>query len=754
MAQYDEWTKIEDEEEEEELQDNSFYEGKKDVILFCIDCSPSMLELYDDPRYEDVKTCHLQSALEAAAQIQKRKVVVGPSDSVGIMLFNTTRINENLGSMSEIKKGTFVFQPISVIDAPKVLELTQLLDAARENPNLLRETFPPWTDKRVPMGDVFTSCNWVIRDGYCSLSSYNIASTILMYDDKGSENCHQACFSHYRRGLTTPNIASERLLISAKTTLVDLVQAGVNVEPFFISTEDKPFDVSKFYSVRSFPPLFCEVSLAMYNSMCSPFSFQRTSTNPTNADSENPAVLPESISISRIDELLTQMRFHEVAKRAQFSISFQLAKGFVIGVKGYGLVTEQKKGAYKYFADLGGKMEVATPRTVYVDEERNVEADKTRIVYGMELGATAATEEAEGEAEKKGFGTRSVSLGSRVFYNADEVRAFRTMGMEPIIKLLGFKSRKSLVFEDNVKHSFFIYPDEMSYSGSKRTFSALLKTMLNKKKIALVLALTRRNSSPIFCAMLPQASPFISLLAEKVEETGWHEPPGFHLIPLPFADDIRAAPIEQSVRASDELKDAARKWIDKLNVKNGSYPPDSYPNPALAYHNAQLEASAFREEFDPESFEDLTEPKYDMIHKVGVSYLSPSRSRFSRNRYNVTPTLHRSSMVFNGVINPGIAGGGFMKKWKETLLQDESANTVIVTAGSKRKALMTLRITQDISVDEAEIRSKHEVGMLGKLRVDQLKVKLPSSCDLSGSMHSDARGADHTVVAKFAGSSH
>lgn len=29
------------------------------------------------------------------------------------------------------------------------------------------------------------------------------------------------------------------------------------------------------------------------------------------------------------------------------------------------------------------------------------------------------------------------------------------------IKLLGFKSRKTLAFEDNVKHSYFIYPDEM-----------------------------------------------------------------------------------------------------------------------------------------------------------------------------------------------------------------------------------------------------------------------------------------------------
>ena len=39
-------------------------------------------------------------------------------------------------------------------------------EAAREDPDLLRETFPPVATKRVPMGDVFTSCNWVMRDGF------------------------------------------------------------------------------------------------------------------------------------------------------------------------------------------------------------------------------------------------------------------------------------------------------------------------------------------------------------------------------------------------------------------------------------------------------------------------------------------------------------------------------------------------------------------------------------------------------------
>jgi hypothetical protein len=41
---------------------------------------------------------------------------------------------------------------------------------------------------------------------------------------------------------------------------------------------------------------------------------------------------------------------------------------------------------------------------------------------------------------------------------------------------------------------------------------------------------------------------------------------GLHTERLPFS-------------ANDDLKEAARAWIDKLCVKNGTYPPDSYPNP-------------------------------------------------------------------------------------------------------------------------------------------------------------------------------
>ncbi|KAI0724871.1 ku70-like protein [Fomitopsis betulina] len=625
MASYDDWNKI-DEEDEDELEDTSRYEGKKDVILFCIDCSPSMLELYDDTNYEDVKTCHLYTALEAAMNIGKRKVMVGPNDAVGVMLFNTTKRNESDGESTEIKRGNYLYQPLQTINAPSVQEIKRLLEAARETPDFLSEEFPPMTDGRVPMGDVFTSCNWVIRDGAPKTATKRI---FLVTDE---DDPHTGAAKH-------------RLITTARTTLIDLAQSGVTIEPFFISTADKPFDPTKFY-----------------NSVLLP-------TNVVDTDDMEGHILPENISIARVEDLLEQMRIREVPKRAQFSVPFQLAEGFTIGVRGYGMITEQKKGTYKYFIDLGDRMEPVESRTVYMDEDMQLEADRARVLYGMDLGATA--ESAAEDDIEDGVGVRVVPPNNRVFYTAEELRSFRTLGLDPIIKLLGFKPRSDLQFEDNIKHSLFIYPDEMSYSGSKRTFTALLRTMIKKKKLALVLTVTRRNATPQFCALLPQA--------EKVDEDGWHEPAGFHLIPLPFADDIRAAPVEESARASDELKDEARKFVDKLTLKNGVYTPDAHPNPALGYHNAQLEASAFREEFDPATFEDRTIPPHDMMHK---------------------------------------RAGTLIKAWKAALLEDESATTTIITASSKRKA--------DVSVDEAEIRSKYEDGKLSKLRVDQLKDFLKS----------------------------
>lgn len=51
-------------------------------------------------------------------------------------------------------------------------------------------------------------------------------------------------------------------------------------------------------------------------------------------DEDESSGLKESISISRIEDLLAQMTFREVTKRALFNIPFELSKGFTFGVKG------------------------------------------------------------------------------------------------------------------------------------------------------------------------------------------------------------------------------------------------------------------------------------------------------------------------------------------------------------------------------------------------------------------------------------
>ncbi len=90
-------------------------------------------------------------------------------------------------------------------------------------------------------------------------------------------------------------------------------------------------------------------------------------------------------------------------------------------------MTEQKKGSYKYFVDLGDRMELVNSKTRYVDEVRclstllnndlsicsqgtETEMDKSKIVYGMSVGATIGDDDDDMSA----IGTRAVQAGRRV----------------------------------------------------------------------------------------------------------------------------------------------------------------------------------------------------------------------------------------------------------------------------------------------------------------------------------------------------
>lgn len=127
--------------------------------------------------------------------------------------------------LSAFISGTPAFNMCNVTHSKALLEM-------RENPSKLQEAYPP-TSSPVALGDVFTSCNWVMRDGAPKSATKRI---FLITDD---DNPHSS------KG-------RDRLVLTARTTLVDLVQSGITVEPFFIQG-DKGFDKTLFWTVSHAP---------------------------------------------------------------------------------------------------------------------------------------------------------------------------------------------------------------------------------------------------------------------------------------------------------------------------------------------------------------------------------------------------------------------------------------------------------------------------------------------------------------------
>ena len=119
----------------------------------------------------------------------------------------------------------------------------------------------------------------------------------------------------------------------------------MTIEPFFINTPKKPFDPTKSYM---------EI-------------LSRNTGSSEDNDNEDLPLIPDVIQ--GFDRLLEDMKIRETPKRALFSIPFTLGDGFIIGIKGYGLVTSQKKGNYKYFVDRGraGLVE-ASSRVVHFED--------------------------------------------------------------------------------------------------------------------------------------------------------------------------------------------------------------------------------------------------------------------------------------------------------------------------------------------------------------------------------------------------
>lgn len=173
---------------------------------------------------------------------------------------------------------------------------------------------------------------------------------------------------------------------------------------------------------------------------------------------------------------------------------------------------------------------------------------------------------------------------------------------EPGLRLIGFKPRSSLKPHHRIFHSYFVYPSDKGVTGSATFMSALLGGMIDRKLLAVASYVARKNAEPVLVALLPQA---------EEEDSDQVKPPGFHMVRLPWGEEIRSfslpAPEGMPAELPEELKAAARNVVSALSL-NGLPLPE---NPVLQKHYAAVQALALGEE-QPEETVDVLQPHPDL----------------------------------------------------------------------------------------------------------------------------------------------
>ncbi|ORX98230.1 ATP-dependent DNA helicase ii [Basidiobolus meristosporus CBS 931.73] len=500
--------------------------------------------------------------------------------------------NENKEIPEETKNpgnldNIYVLQNLESPDATNI----KLIENLVNNFDKLRSTVTP-SKTELPLGNVFWACSSVLS----SWSGINVSSKKIMLITNEDN----------------PNRGNGVLQKAAKTRAKDLYDAQVEIELINLDKQGGKFNSSLFYK-DILPDLEenCDIS--------------QTSNH--------------------FEKLLTRIKRKEARCRSVFTTLLKITNGLEIGIRGYALVGNQQKGSYRLVY-----MKSETPQQVKAITHWLC-ADTTQILQQSDLKFYYE------------YG------GDKVVFTKEEIVNMKKFG-EPALglQILGFKPRDRLKFHQNMTHSLFIYPDETvgllnlaflqpcmltvfdykQYTGSTSVFTAFLLKMCEMDQVAICSFIPRKNTAPRLVAMLPQVEDIFVYLEFK-DELGQKAPPGFHLIPLPFADDLRPVSVKSEERASESDIDAAKQIVSKLLIKQGFH-PKNYSNPALQRHYMSLQAIALERDIE-EAPIDCTLPDVHMIHEEAGDAVQMFKQALGVDDFNEPPQSlpPKRRVIFKGL---------------------------------------------------------------------------------------------------------
>jgi ATP-dependent DNA helicase 2 subunit 1 len=320
---------------------------------------------------------------------------------------------------------------------------------------------------------------------------------------------------------------------------------------------------------------------------------------------------------AKFEELRARVRRKEFKKRSLGRIPLSLRPGLTMSVQLYNLLHEAKKSSY-ISLDGRSNQRVKT-QTKYVCRATGSWLMPNQMASYYEYG------------------------GQKVQFSGEELKSVKA-ACEKGIQLMGFKPKSALKEYHFCRSSAFLYPDDSTIKGSSTLFAALLDRTLQKEKIAIARFVPRDNAMPVFVALVPQEEEFD-------EDGSQFIPPGFHVIYLPFAGDIRSLELPKTTPANEEQVEAAKAFVKKIRIRFDSR---SFENPILQTHYAALQALAL----DREKVEKV--PDYVTPDTEGMRKFSPLVQHFRDSVFGPESEEERDArmaMASVGVKKRGRAAG-------------------------------------------------------------------------------------------------
>ena len=508
----------------------------KDIIIFLIDCNLSMHQEQKENSSQRITT-PISTILKVMENFLKTKIISNQNDLFGIVLFNTTKSNNemNFDGVNTLFK----------VEAPNAFNIKRIkIMSLNCDPEINKMKY------KKELNEIFSPIE-EITNSNLNNALWIVHSLLKNYDKKIYK---RRIFLFTDNDDPISNIQEKNICIQRAK---DMNDSDITIELFPMNFDNKRFNLSNFYA-----------QIIPYNS---------------DEDGGNDNLLSIEQCTDRLRELTKRIRQKEIKKRTLGKCPFFLTNNTKIYMNVYSTVKRSNKG-----------------KIYTVDGKTNKLLKGLNSIQCKDTGTELYPEQ---------VGTYQLYGNKRIIFSKEEMNKIKFFE-EPGMKLLGFKSIESIKPYYNVHESYFIYPNELFSNGSGTLVDAMIKQMLNKNKCAIVKFVSREGSVVKICALMPQA--------EKYDEDYFQTPPGFNMIILPWADDIRsnseimAKYPKELPKVNEEQSELAKKIIKKMNI---SFDCRAFENVELQKFYSTLQALAL-EENNIEQVDDTMQPHTEGLEKV------------------------------------------------------------------------------------------------------------------------------------------